>query len=167
MYRLSSDIAPYATHPDMPQFHSMVADSDAELRAWGWRIPFLVAGPLGLLGLYMRLKLEETPAFQAYSEQIDARESERPGLGTLFRVHWRQLLKCVGLVLVFNVTDYMLLTYMPNYLSVTMGYAETKGLLLIIIVMLVMMPLNVVGGLFSDRLGRRPEPALPRRQRRT
>ncbi|NII60029.1 UV DNA damage repair endonuclease UvsE [Sphingomonas aerolata] len=35
MYRLSSDIAPYATHPDMPQFHSMVADSDAELRAFG------------------------------------------------------------------------------------------------------------------------------------
>ncbi|WP_347302318.1 UV DNA damage repair endonuclease UvsE [Croceibacterium sp. TMG7-5b_MA50] len=35
MYRLSSDIAPYATHPDMPQFHSMVAESDAELRAFG------------------------------------------------------------------------------------------------------------------------------------
>ena len=35
MYRLSSDIAPYATHPDMPQFHSMVADSDADLRAFG------------------------------------------------------------------------------------------------------------------------------------
>jgi len=62
----------------------------------------------------------------------------------------------MGLVLVFNVTDYMLLTYMPSYLSVTMGYAESKGLLLIIIVMLVMMPLNIVGGLFSDRLGRRP-----------
>ena len=35
MYRLSSDIAPYATHPDMPQFHKMVAESDAELRAFG------------------------------------------------------------------------------------------------------------------------------------
>ena len=35
MYRLSSDLAPYATHPDMPQFHGMVADSDAELRAFG------------------------------------------------------------------------------------------------------------------------------------
>jgi MHS family proline/betaine transporter-like MFS transporter len=45
---------------------------------------------------------------------------------------------------------------MPSYLSVTMDYAESKGLLLIIIVMLVMMPLNVVGGLFSDRLGRKP-----------
>ncbi|MXP62790.1 UV DNA damage repair endonuclease UvsE [Roseomonas sp. M0104] len=35
MYRLSSDLAPYATHPDMPQFHTMVRDSDAELRAFG------------------------------------------------------------------------------------------------------------------------------------
>ncbi|USI74959.1 UV DNA damage repair endonuclease UvsE [Sphingomonas morindae] len=35
MYRLSSDLAPYATHPDLPQFHAMVAESDAELRAFG------------------------------------------------------------------------------------------------------------------------------------
>jgi len=116
----------------------------------------LDSGPLGLLGLYMRMKLEETPAFRAYAEEAEKRDHERPGLGALFRVHWAQLLICVGLVLVFNVTDYMLLTYMPSYLSVTMGYAESKGLLLIIIVMLVMMPLNVLGGLFSDRLGRRP-----------
>jgi UV DNA damage endonuclease len=35
MYRMSSDVAPYATHPDMPQFHGMVAESAAELRAFG------------------------------------------------------------------------------------------------------------------------------------
>lgn len=130
--------------------------SSGQMLDWGWRIPFLVAGPLGLLGLYMRMKLEETPAFRAFAEEAEKREHERPGLGALFQVHGRQLLVCMGLVLVFNVTDYMLLTYMPSYLSVTMGYAESKGLLLIIIVMLVMMPLNIVGGLFSDRLGRRP-----------
>ncbi|KAA9020953.1 glycine betaine/L-proline transporter ProP [Sphingobium limneticum] len=130
--------------------------SEADMLAWGWRIPFLIAGPLGLLGLYMRLKLEETPAFRAYTEEADKREQERLPLIALLRTHWRQLVKCMGLVLVFNVTDYMLLTYMPNYLSVTMGYAESKGLLLIILVMLVMMPLNVVGGAISDRLGRRP-----------
>ena len=130
--------------------------SSEQMLDWGWRIPFLVAGPLGLLGLYMRMKLEETPAFRAFAEEAEKREHDRPGLGALFQVHGRQLLVCMGLVLVFNVTDYMLLTYMPSYLSVTMGYAESKGLLLIIIVMLVMMPLNVVGGLFSDRLGRRP-----------
>ena len=135
-----------------------MALSQAQMLDWGWRVPFLVAGPLGLLGLYMRMKLEETPAFRAYTEQSEQRERETAGQGlmTLLRLHWPQLLKCVGLVLVFNVTDYMLLTYMPSYLSVTMGYAESKGLLLIILVMLVMMPLNVVGGMFTDKLGRRP-----------
>ncbi|MEQ8096191.1 glycine betaine/L-proline transporter ProP [Xanthomonas hortorum] len=135
-----------------------MALSQTQMLDWGWRIPFLVAGPLGLLGLYMRMKLEETPAFRAYTAQSEQRERQTAGQGllTLLRLHWPQLLKCVGLVLVFNVTDYMLLTYMPSYLSVTMGYAESKGLLLIILVMLVMMPLNIVGGLFSDKLGRRP-----------
>jgi MHS family proline/betaine transporter-like MFS transporter len=122
--------------------------------AWGWRVPFLIAGPLGLLGLYMRMKLEETPAFKAYTDEAESRETVR--LRDMISAHWRQLVKCVALVLVFNVTDYMLLTYMPNYLSVTLGYAESKGLLLIILVMLVLMPLNVLGGVFADRLGRRP-----------
>ncbi|KAF1006121.1 MAG: Proline/betaine transporter [Luteibacter sp.] len=131
--------------------------STQEMHAWGWRVPFLVAGPLGLLGLYMRMKLEETPAFKAHAEAMEAHgDTPRIGLLELVSVHGPQLLKCVGLVLVFNVADYMLLTYMPSYLTVTMGYSEAKGLLLIIIVMLVMMPLNVVGGRFSDRIGRRP-----------
>jgi MHS family proline/betaine transporter-like MFS transporter len=131
----------------------MSLGADAML-AWGWRVPFLIAGPLGLLGLYMRMKLEETPAFKAYTDEAENRETVR--LRDMISAHWRQLVKCVALVLVFNVTDYMLLTYMPNYLSVTLGYAESKGLLLIILVMLVLMPLNVLGGVFADRLGRRP-----------
>lgn len=130
--------------------------ADQQMLSWGWRIPFILAGPLGVLGLYMRMKLEETPAFAAYAEQAEQREQEKPGWRDLLQVHWRQLLKCMGLVMVFNVTYYMVLTYMPSYLSVTLGYPETKGLLLILLVMLVMMPLNVVGGIFSDRLGRRP-----------
>ncbi|MEX1828470.1 glycine betaine/L-proline transporter ProP [Luteibacter sp. CQ10] len=131
-------------------------DADAMLD-WGWRIPFLVAGPLGLLGLYMRMKLEETPAFKAHAEAMEVQgDVPRVGLRELVAVHGPQLLKCIGLVLVFNVTDYMLLTYMPSYLTVTLGYGEAKGLLLILIVMLVMMPLNVIGGHFSDRFGRKP-----------
>lgn len=131
--------------------------SPGQMLGWGWRVPFLVAGPLGLLGLYMRMKLEETPAFKAHAEAMEAAgDLPRVSLKELVAVHGPQLLKCIGLVLVFNVTDYMLLTYMPSYLTVTLGYSEAKGLLLILIVMLVMMPMNVVGGFFSDRIGRRP-----------
>ncbi|KXV69451.1 MFS transporter [Acetobacter malorum] len=130
--------------------------NDADMVSWGWRIPFLIAGPLGLIGLYMRTRLEETPAFQAYAAEAEKREHEKPGWRDLLTVHWRQLLKCIGLVLVFNVTDYMLLTYIPSYMTVTLNYPESKGLLLIILVMVLMMPLNILGGYFSDRLGRRP-----------
>ena len=45
------------------------------MEAWGWRVPFLVAGPLGLVGLYLRLRLDETPAFQKL-EADSARASE-------------------------------------------------------------------------------------------
>lgn len=130
----------------------------AGMQAWGWRLPFLIAGPLGLLGLYMRLRLEETPAFQAYVEQVEAREQARPmqSWRELFSLHGRQLLKCVGLVLLFNVFDYMLLAYMPSYLTVNLHVSTMLGLGLILLVMILMMPLNVLGGWLSDRCGRRP-----------
>ncbi len=48
MYRMSSDIAPYATHPDMPQFHSMVRESAPELQAFGAKAKRLERSPIRL-----------------------------------------------------------------------------------------------------------------------
>ncbi|GAA4669905.1 glycine betaine/L-proline transporter ProP [Frondihabitans cladoniiphilus] len=132
------------------------AMSDADLVAWGWRIPFLVAGPLGLVGLYLRLKLEETPAFQKQQEEASKREAVKTPVLRLFAENWRALLICIGLVLVFNVTDYMLLSYMPTYLTTTLGRSATNGLVLVIVVMLLMMAVIGLGGRLSDRFGRRP-----------
>ncbi|MCX7521614.1 glycine betaine/L-proline transporter ProP [Microbacterium sp. STN6] len=126
------------------------------LLSWGWRIPFLVAGPLGVIGLYMRLKLEETPAFQKQQEQASERESAKTPMLRLFAENWRALLVYVGLVLVFNVCDYMLLTYMPTYLTDTFGRSPTHGLLLIIVVMILMMCVITFGGRLSDLFGRKP-----------
>ncbi|QNE43117.1 glycine betaine/L-proline transporter ProP [Frigoribacterium sp. NBH87] len=130
--------------------------SEEALLGWGWRIPFIVAGPLGLIGLYLRLKLEETPAFQKQQAEASEREHQKVPLLSLFRENWRALLVCVGLVLVFNVTDYMLLSYMPTYLSNTLGRDATSGLLFIIVVMVLMMLVITFGGRLSDRFGRRP-----------
>jgi MHS family proline/betaine transporter-like MFS transporter len=127
-----------------------------QLLAWGWRIPFLVAGPLGVIGLYMRLRLEETPAFQRQQQNAAQREREKVPFATLFVRSWRALLVCVGLVLVFNVCDYMLLTYMPTYLTDTFGRSPTHGLLLIIVVMILMMCVITFGGRLSDVFGRKP-----------
>jgi MHS family proline/betaine transporter-like MFS transporter len=69
---------------------------------------------------------------------------------------WKALLLCVGLVLVFNVTDYMLLSYMPSYLTSELHYDETHGLLVVLGVMALMMIVQPFAGALSDRVGRRP-----------
>lgn len=132
--------------------------------SWGWRIPFLVAGPLGLVGLYLRLRLDETPAFlKLEGENVHIGEaaggvetSAKGDLGKIFRNYWPSLILCIALVGAYNVTDYMLLSYMPTYLSDELGYSDTHGLLILLGVMVfLMLIINQVGRL-SDRFGRKP-----------
>ncbi|UNM16530.1 glycine betaine/L-proline transporter ProP [Streptomyces formicae] len=132
--------------------------SSEDLLSWGWRIPFLIAGPMGIIGLYMRTKLEETPAFAAELEKAAREERERPKvpLRDMVTGQWKSLLLCMGLVLVFNVTDYMLLSYMPSYLTSELRYDETHGLLVVLGVMALMMIVQPFAGALSDRVGRRP-----------
>ncbi|NHH80335.1 glycine betaine/L-proline transporter ProP [Burkholderia gladioli] len=132
--------------------------SHEALLSWGWRVPFLVAGPLGLIGLYIRMKLEETPAFKRQAELREAQDKAMPKVNfreTLGR-HWRAMLLCVGLVLIFNVTDYMALSYLPSYLSSTLHFDESHGLMLVLLVMMLMMPMTLAAGRLSDLVGRKP-----------
>lgn len=119
---------------------------------WGWRIPFFIAAPMGLIGLYLRNNLEESPVFEAMNEGKD-KEKEKGLIKKVFVYHWPQLLKGVVLVLFFNVVDYMLLSYMPSYLNVVLGYGETVGLLFILIIMFIMIPIVLFMGYISDRVG--------------
>ncbi|MFI5813210.1 glycine betaine/L-proline transporter ProP [Streptomyces sp. NPDC051643] len=132
--------------------------STEDLLAWGWRVPFLIAGPMGVIGLYLRMRLEETPAFAAELEKASKKEKDRPKvpLRAMLAGQWRALLLCVGLVLVFNVTDYMLLSYMPSYLTSELKYDETHGLLVVLGVMALMMIVQPFAGALTDRIGRRP-----------
>lgn len=136
--------------------------STDQLLSWGWRVPFFIAAPLGLFGLYIRLKLEETPAFQKHMEKQEALEHSKPRM-TLWQMlskYRAQMLKCIGLVLLFNVSNYMLTSYMPSYLTGVLGLSELSGLMLVLVVMFVMMPLTLFWGHWNDRLGRRPVIAL-------
>ncbi|MFI7104321.1 glycine betaine/L-proline transporter ProP [Streptomyces sp. NPDC050161] len=136
--------------------------SSDDLLSWGWRIPFLIAGPMGIIGLYLRMRLEETPAFAQLEKEARTKEKERRdaekriGIREMIFGQWRSMLLCVGLVLVFNVTDYMLLSYMPSYLTSELKYDETHGLLVVLAVMVVMMCIQPFAGRLSDRFGRRP-----------
>ncbi|MET7850476.1 glycine betaine/L-proline transporter ProP [Streptomyces avermitilis] len=132
--------------------------SSDDLLSWGWRIPFLIAGPMGIIGLYLRMRLEETPAFAAELAKASKKEQDRPRvpLRTMLSGQWHALLLCMGLVLVFNVTDYMLLSYMPSYLTSELKYDETHGLLVVLGVMALMMIVQPFAGALTDRIGRRP-----------
>ena len=133
---------------------------EATMLDWGWRVPFLLAGPLGLIGLYLRSQIDETPVFEKHQEQKE-KEDEEHGISKIsFRNillhHWKPLLICIGIVIICNVTYYMLLTYMPSYLNHTLHYDESHGLILIIVIMVCMLVIQPFIGLLSDKVGRRP-----------
>jgi MHS family proline/betaine transporter-like MFS transporter len=129
---------------------------------WGWRLPFFVAGPLGFLGLYLRNAAEETPAFTQHLERMEAEDrlqmSDRPSVSIreITVKYRRSLLICIGMVLVTNITYYMLLTYMPTYLTSSLGYSESHGLAIIVAVMICMLFVQPIIGFASDKIGRRP-----------
>jgi MHS family proline/betaine transporter-like MFS transporter len=121
--------------------------------SWGWRIPFLIAGPLGLIGLYLRTRLEDTPAFEA---MLSDNEVARSPLRETLTQNWRQILNLIGIVVLINVADYTLLTYMPSYLTETLKLSEMTSLLVTIGVMVAMMVVIAPLGALSDRVGRKP-----------
>ncbi|GAA3584502.1 glycine betaine/L-proline transporter ProP [Gibbsiella greigii] len=135
---------------------------EARFLEWGWRLPFFLAAPLGIIGLYLRHALEETPAFQQHVDNMEKgdREAIENPPKTSFREiankNWKNLLVCMGLVISTNVTYYMLLTYMPSYLSHNLNYSESHGVLIIIAIMLGMLFIQPLIGLTSDRIGRKP-----------
>ncbi|MDQ0990608.1 MFS transporter [Streptomyces sp. V3I7] len=129
--------------------------SEGDLLSWGWRVPFLIAGPMGLIGLYLRMKLEETPAFAAELEKAETNRPKVP-LREMVMGQWKTLIVCMALVLVYNVTDYMLLSYMPTYMSSELKYDETHSLVVSLIVMAGMMIVQPFAGALTDRVGMRP-----------
>ncbi|RJS91409.1 MFS transporter [Salinisphaera sp. Q1T1-3] len=125
---------------------------DAAFADWGWRIPFLIAAPLGLFGLYLRLKLEDSPAFEQVKESGEADGS----LAEVVTSHMRQLLLCIGLVIILNVAYYTVLTYLPSYLESVLNMSSLESTGLLVITMIVMMCVIFLFGGLSDTVGRKP-----------
>jgi MHS family proline/betaine transporter-like MFS transporter len=130
---------------------------------WGWRVPFLIAGPIGAVAIYFRLKIEESPAFQATQDAHENQSAElaeaegRPkNILVLIRRHWRPLLIAMALVAASNTVGYALTSYMPTYLTSTMGYDPLHGTLLTIPVLILLAALLPFTGKLSDKIGRRP-----------
>lgn len=129
---------------------------DASMHDWGWRVPFLMAAPLGLTGLYLRARIKDTPVFQEI-EAIGAEQSEtRAELKMLLTDYRRPLLTLGGLVVALNVVNYTLLSYMPTYFAEHLGLSADQSLIVPIIGMLFMMLFLPLAGALSDKIGRKP-----------
>ncbi|WP_082500676.1 MFS transporter [Agreia sp. Leaf244] len=123
------------------------------LNEWGWRALFLLALPLGLVGVYLRLKLEDTPEFQALQKKGEVSKSP---LRTSLRTSWRALLFCVGFVVIKAVGHWILQTFMPSYLQTDLGFSQPVSYAVTVSGLLVIAILVPFMGLLSDRVGRKP-----------
>lgn len=126
--------------------------SESEMQQWGWRIPFLIAAPLGLVGLYMRLRLDESPAFRALAAMPQA--SHSPLTETL-RHHGRTILCLSAFISATALSFYMFSTYLTTYMQVVGGASRPTALLASFIALVFAALLCPLVGRYSDRVGRR------------
>ncbi|AOW92059.1 MFS transporter [Rhodococcus sp. WMMA185] len=130
--------------------------TENQINEWGWRIPFLLALPLALIGLYMRRHLDESPAFREIQEQRREEKPEPLRAALAAKTTRRAIVLCAALALLNSSGYYALFTYMPTYLMVNLDYSQQQAFgatALAIMVMLLVIP---IGAITSDRIGRRP-----------
>jgi MHS family proline/betaine transporter-like MFS transporter len=124
---------------------STVLPADA-LESWGWRLPFLLGGLLGPVGLYMRKHIGETPAF-ARREQTHSPGSTSP---------LRLAARAFGFTVVWTVSYYAILTYMPTFLQKQAGVPRGHALWYTAASLLLLALVTPAMGHLSDRIGRKP-----------
>lgn len=129
---------------------------DDRMHSWGWRLPFLVAAPLGLIGIYLRSRLEDTPVFRELEAKGEKEQQTTTQFKDLLAGYWRPILRLGGMVVALNVVNYTLLSYMPTYLESEIGLSSDQSLIVPIIGMLTMMLFLPFAGRISDRVGRKP-----------
>jgi len=119
------------------------------LENWAWRIPFLLGGLLGPVGLYMRRNIEETPAFARAAEMPS--ENVSPSIAPL-----RLAMRALGFTILWTVAYYIILSYMPTFLQKYVKLSRTEALWSTSAGLLVLVVATPLMGLLSDRIGRKP-----------
>ena len=128
-----------------------------DMLTWGWRIPLLLSAPFGLIALYMRLRLDESAAYQNVHAVEDGSDDNRGDqLRRTVVEQWRPMLICAALVLTSTAADYMLTGYLPTYLKVVVHLSHTAGLVMITITLAILMVVLVFVAKLSDRIGVKP-----------
>ena len=126
--------------------------TEAQFMAWGWRIPFLVSIVLVAVGLVIRLKILESPAFKEVKESGTA--SEKP-LVDVVKTHRRDLLTAMGMRIAENGTFYVLTVFVLAYGEDALKLEKNTMLTGVIIAALLGLITIPLYGRLSDRVGRR------------
>ncbi|MGW1979000.1 MFS transporter [Streptomyces sp. NPDC001889] len=127
--------------------------SDAQFLAWGWRVPFWIAGVLTVGGLLLRSSLAETPHFRELAES--GNRAAAP-VAEVLRDHWRLLLLTAGALSVGYAVFYAVTTWSLVHGTERLGVAPTTMLVLVIAAVAVKGVLTPAAALLGDRFGRRP-----------
>lgn len=130
-----------------------VSLSTEAMSAWGWRIPFLVAAPLGLVGLYLRWRMEETPAFR--EAMAEGKVHEHSPLKETLKNHRGAMFALGAFISLTALSFYMFTTYFSTYLQVVGHLTRSQSLLVSTVALLFAAVGCPVAGAFSDRIGRR------------
>ncbi|HVV14686.1 MFS transporter [Amycolatopsis sp.] len=126
---------------------------DATMTSWGWRLPFLLALPLGLSGLYLRLKLDDTPEFRQLESAGEVTEAP---MRESFRSGRKAMLVLAGLVVIKGVAHWTLQTFMPSYLQTTLHFTKVQSFIAATVCLAVVAAAVPAAGALSDRIGRKP-----------
>lgn len=97
--------------------------SESQLLTFGWRIPFLFGGVLGIVSFYIRKQMSESPLFIAYKEQQNA---QRIPFIEAITNHWRKILQGVGVTILGAVVINLFFLFMPTYLSSILAYPKQQ-----------------------------------------
>jgi MHS family proline/betaine transporter-like MFS transporter len=127
--------------------------SERTILNWAWRLPFLSGILLGGVGIYMRLKLEDTPEFRALRQSGE--RSKSPLIESL-RTQWAGIIVAFGYNVIQSVGYFTMLTFMPSFTSEVLKLPPDQAYLSNSIQILVFVLLLPVMGALSDRIGRRP-----------
>ena len=123
------------------------------MHTWGWRVAFSFGAVLGVVGLWLRASVGESKAFVVEHARESARDL-RP-LRAMLTHHWRASLRVVGITIAGTLTYYIWISYMAAYAHVASGMPLATALLANTIAVGVFTCLIPLGGLLSDRFGRR------------
>ncbi|WP_434599203.1 MFS transporter [Streptomyces sp. A5-4] len=123
--------------------------ADARMEGWGWRVPFILGAVLSLVGFWIRRGAQETLS--------DERSKEpRPGLFDALRHHPRQSLLICGITAGGTLAYYTWTSYLPTYAELNTGMSKSDALLAGTLSLAFFALLQPLGGMLSDRVGRKP-----------